>query len=218
MPPHVAHLLIGRPTNHAPDGEAPWITAIFRTPVSTPVFLTTTGFEGDEVAEKDVHGGPEKAALCYSLSNYPLWRAEHILDSSPGGFGENLAIDGQDESTVCIGDCYRIGEAEVQISQPRGPCSTLARRWNLPSLIKLVLQNHRSGWYIRVLREGNIAPNDSIELLSRPNPTWTISRAAEVNYSPQRTQQDLRELISLPELSVNWKYDLQLKLQASHSS
>jgi len=213
--PHVAHLLIGRPTNHAPAGEPAWITAIFRQPVAAPVFLTKLGFEGDEVAEKDVHGGPDKAALCYSLSHYPIWRDEHILDSSAGGFGENLSIEGQSESTVCIGDTFRIGEAEVQISQPRGPCSTLTRRWNLPTLAKLVRENHRSGWYIRVLREGRIAPGDAIERLARPNPTWTIARTAEVNYSPHRTEQDVRALLSVPELSNAWRHDLTIKLQAA---
>lgn len=213
--PQISHLLIGRPTNHAPAGESPWITAIFRQPVTTAVILTRLGFQGDEVGNHQHHGGPDKAALCYAISHYHLWREEHILDGAPGGFGENLSIAGLDESTVCIGDTYRIGEAEVQVSQPRGPCSTLARRWNLPTIVKIVRENHRSGWYLRVLREGRIAPGDPIELLSRPNPTWTISRASEVNYNSNRTQSDLQELISLPELSAAWKQDLSKKLRTA---
>ncbi len=213
--PHIAHLFIGRPENHAPAGESPWITAIFRKEVAHPVFLTATGFEGDQVAERRVHGGPEKAALLYASAHYPKWREEFALPMQPGGFGENLSIDGQDESSVCIGDIYRIGEAEVQISQPRGPCSTLARRWNRTDLVKIVRENHRSGWYIRVLREGKIGMGDSIELIQRPNPEWNIARTSQVNYSRNRALSDLRELISLPELSNNWRSDLQKKLSAA---
>ena len=211
--PHVAHLLIGRPTNHAAPGEAPWITAIFRHPVTTPVFATKTGLAGDEVASKRVHGGPDKAILCYSISHYPKWREELALPMEPGGFGENLAINGQDESAVCIGDIYRIGEAELQVSQPRGPCSTLARRWNLPTLVKIVRANHRSGWYLRVLREGHIVAGDTIELLARSHPEWNIARTAEVNYSPTRSIDDARKLVSLPELSRAWKEDIGRKIQ-----
>ncbi len=213
--PRIVQLLLGLPTNHAPAGEEPWVTAIFRQPVESAVFLTKTGFVGDEVAAKDVHGGPEKAALCYPIAHYPQWRAEGVLDSGPGGFGENLAVEGQNEGTVCIGDVYRIGEAEVQVSQPRGPCETLARRWGRNDLVKLVRNNHRSGWYLRVLREGNVCAGDSIDLITRPQPAWTIARAAEVNYSNSRTFADLRELTELPELSSVWRRDLQIKLAAA---
>ena len=106
--PRVLHLLIGRPENHAPAGEPKWITAIFRKQVAQPVFLTKTGFEGDEVAEKRVHGGPDKAALLYAAAHYPSWREEFAMPVEPGGFGENLSIEGQDETTVCIGDRYRM--------------------------------------------------------------------------------------------------------------
>ncbi len=212
--PHISQLLIGRPTNHAGAGEPQWITAIFRKPVTTPLFLTKSGFEGDQVADRRFHGGPEKAALCYALSNYPRWHEEFSLPMEPGGFGENLCIDGQDENEVCVGDTYRIGEAEVQVSQPRGPCATLARRWGMPSLVKIVRENHRSGWYIRVLREGKIKAGDEVELLSRPQPRWTVARAAEVNYARNRDLKDLRELCELPELSKDWKKDLRKKLDA----
>ncbi len=212
--PRVLQLLIGRPQNHAPAGEPEWVTAIYRQEVSQPVFLSKTGFAGDQVADRRFHGGPEKAALFYAAAHYPKWREELALPMEPGGFGENLCIDSLDESTVCIGDTYRIGEAEVQVSQPRGPCATLARRWARPDLVKIVRQNHRSGWYIRVLREGHIAAGDAVELTNRPNPEWTVARTAQVNYSRNRQVSDLRSLIDLPELSQNWKKDLRQKLEA----
>jgi MOSC domain-containing protein YiiM len=215
--PRIVQLSIGLPENHAPAGEAPWVTAIYRKPVASAVFCTKTGFEGDRVADRRVHGGPEKAVLCYSAENYPFWQSEG-LPAGPGGFGENLTIEGLDEWSVCIGDIYRIGEAEVQVSQPRGPCATLARRWGRPDFVRVVKENHRSGWYVRILREGKIAPGDRVELLARTHPGWTIARTAEVNYSRKRTLDDLRTLVELPELSANWRTDLTKKLEAMAAS
>jgi len=211
--PHIVQLAIGRPENHAAPGEAPWITAIYRKPVSAAVFCTKLGFEGDQVGNPRVHGGPDKAVLCYSAGHYPKWQAEG-MPAGPGGFGENLTIEGLDEETVCIGDVYRVGEVEAQVSQPRGPCNTLARRWGRTDLVRVVKENHRSGWYLRILREGKIAPRDAVELIARPQPGWTAARAAEVNYSRNRKFEDLRALAELPELSVNWRNDLGKKLQA----
>lgn len=207
-------LAIGQPENHAPAGEEPWVTAIFRKPVASPVFCTKVGFEGDKVADRRYHGGPDKAVLCYALAHYAKWPGEG-LPAGPGGFGENLTIEGLDEENVCIGDVYRIGEVEAQVSQPRGPCATLARRWGRTDLVKIVKENHRSGWYIRILREGKVSAGDGVELLRRPQPEWTIARAAEVNYSRNRTLEDLRELTELPELSSAWRSDLQKKLNAA---
>jgi MOSC domain-containing protein YiiM len=206
-------MFIGRPENHAPEGEKPWVTAIFRKPVREAVFCTRTGFEGDRVANRRVHGGPDKAVLFYAATNYATWGRE-VLGSEPGGFGENLCVEGLDEWSVCIGDRYRIGEAEVEVSQPRGPCETLARRWNRPDMVRLVRETHRSGWYVRILREGKIGPGDAMELTAKPNPQWTIARTAEVNYARGRTAEDLRDLLGLKELSLNWKSDFQKKLDA----
>ena len=207
-------LAIGKPENHAAPGEAPWVTAIFRKPVSTAVFCAKLGFEGDKVADRRFHGGPDKAVLCYAAAHYPKWQQES-LPAGPGGFGENLTVEGLDEETVCIGDVYKIDEAEVQVSQPRGPCGTLARRWERDDLVKIVRTNHRSGWYIRILREGKIAPGDAVELVSRPHPQWNVARTAEVNYSRKRTVEELRELVELPELSEAWKTDFGKKLAAA---
>lgn len=213
--PHITQLRIGHPKNHADPGEDPWITSIFREPVNGAIYCTKLGFEGDQVGDPSVHGGPDKAVLCYATSNYPKWREQLALPMECGGFGENLCIEGLDESSVCIGDVYRMGEAEVEVSQPRGPCGTLARRWGRLDLPRRVIENHRSGWYIRVLKEGKIAPGDRVELLARPQPEWTVARTAEVNYSRDRSIEDLRELSELPELSNNWKRGLREKLEAA---
>src|SRR5262249_47371619 len=134
--------------------EQPWTSAYYKDPVTGPVKLGRLGLEGDQQADRRVHGGPDMAVLAYSIDHYPVWRRELGIESmGPGGFGENFAVAGRDERTVCVGDVIAIGDARLQVSQPRGPCANISRRWKRADLLKRVTENGRSGWYLRVLDE-----------------------------------------------------------------
>ncbi len=121
------------------------------------------------------------AVLAYSANHYPKWREElDIPELGPGGFAENFTISGQDELTVNIGDVYRVGAATVQVSQPRGPCYKISYRWKRPDLLGRCESNGRHGWYLRVLEEGLVEAGQPYELVERPNPDWSVRRAADV--------------------------------------
>jgi MOSC domain-containing protein YiiM len=156
--------------------ETPWRSAIFKESVEGAVWLGRTNLAGDAQADLRVHGGPEKAVLGYSAEHYPDWQRELALDLPYGAFGENFTISGQDESSVCVGDSYAVGEGVVQVAQPRQPCSNLARRWHLAELPAQVMKSQRGGWYFRVLQEGNVAAGQEVRLLERPCPDLTIAR------------------------------------------
>jgi len=143
-----------------------WRSAIYKTAVLGPVMLRRTNLDGDRQGDPRVHGGPDQAALMYSADNYAKWRAEGF-DFEPGSFGENLTVTGLDETTVWVGDIYEIGAAVVQVTKARGPCYKLQYRTGVPDLIKRVLANGRSGWYVRVLREGLVEAGQEIVLLKR---------------------------------------------------
>ncbi len=120
MTPHIASLNVGLPKHR--DGVEPWTSGIYKAPVSGPVRLAPENLEGDGQADLRVHGGPDKAICVYPADHYRLWRTElGVADCGPGWFGENFSVAGQTESTVAIGDTYRIGSAVVQVSQPRAP-------------------------------------------------------------------------------------------------
>ena len=159
---------VGTPrTRPRPDQPGKrWRSAIYKTPVAGPVMLRTRNLDGDRQGDLKVHGGPNQAALLYSADNYAKWKAEGF-DFEPGSFGENLTVSGLDETTVCLGDIYRIGGAVVQVTKARGPCYKLQYRTGVPDLIKRVLANGRSGWYVRVLEEGPVAAGDEIFRLQR---------------------------------------------------
>jgi MOSC domain-containing protein YiiM len=188
----------GRAAAVDPMGR-PWTTAFFKEPVAGPVWLGRTNLAGDRQADLKHHGGPDRAVMCYAAAHYTVWRSELGRELPHGGFGENFTVDGLDESAVCIGDVYAIGEARVQVSQPRIPCWKIARRWGVRDLSARVQRTGRTGWYLRVLDEGRVAPGDGVTLLERPHPEWTVARANAAIYTRPR---DVDEILALTAVSA----------------
>jgi MOSC domain-containing protein YiiM len=180
----------------APGGDATtWKSAILRASIDGSVTIGRLGLANDQQKERKHHGGPTKAVLIYAAAHYPDWAdslgahaAAHAaelramsaeIDASRfgwGAFGENITIDGIDERSVCLGDIWQIGDATLQITEPRAPCATLARRWLRPTLIDEVNANARAGWYNAVLREGAASTGADATLLERVTDVWTVER------------------------------------------
>jgi MOSC domain-containing protein YiiM len=171
-----------------------WRSAILKSP-QTHATVGTLGLAGDAQKETKHHGGPMKAVLLYSAAHYALWDAvlrphaathaaalrgmSNETDASNytfGAFGENLTVDGLSEHTVCLGDTWRIGTCELQITEPRGPCGTLTRRWLRPALLREVQQTAAAGWYNAVTRDGAVEPGDDVVLVDRVQCEWTVAR------------------------------------------
>ncbi|KAA1261298.1 6-N-hydroxylaminopurine resistance protein [Rubripirellula obstinata] len=186
-----------------------WSSAFDKRSIAGPVSVGPMGIVGDEVADKKHHGGVEKAMLCYGLSHYQWWNQKHPeLEMGPGGLGENLTIQDQDETSVCIGDRYRVGSCEIEVSQPRQPCWKIARRWGVKSLTKEVGQSGYTGWYVRVMVAGQISTGDELVLQSRPNPSWSIARANDILFGREKDPHAVGQLKELPELSHEFKKDV----------
>jgi MOSC domain-containing protein YiiM len=181
--------------------------------VAGPVSVHPLGLQGDTQADLSVHGGLEKAVYAYSVANYELWSSEypqHAAKFVPGGVGENLAVLGQTEATVCIGDAFLIGSVILQVCQPRQPCFKFALRFEDNQLPRAMVLNGRSGWYYRVLQPGTLTAGDPIALLKRPNPTWPISRfVMHQRFSPE----EQAELAELPGLASAWQSAAQSSLR-----
>lgn len=188
------------------DDDQPWRTAFFKQTVAGPVDVGWTNLAGDGQADLENHGGINKAVLAYSAEHYPYWRDTLGLAEMPcGAFGENLTITGLDETSVCVGDTWRIGDVLLQVSQPRQPCWKLSRRWRIADLAKQVIQNGRSGWYFRVLQTGVVEAGMPVTLQERPLPDWTIARANETFYHRKQDVTAAKELAGMPLLSMEWR-------------
>ena len=193
-------------THMLPNGE-PWTTAYVKTPVKGPVALNALGLEGDEQQHKRFHGGEHRALLLYSAEHYTRWRQELGKDLPYGSFGENLAVTGLgDESQICLGDLYQIGDTvRVQVSQPRQPCDQIYKHLRIRGIQQRVAETQRTGWYVRVLTEGTLEAGQTITLLERPYPTWTIKRAQDVKDNRKFRREEALELAALPVLEPGWR-------------
>jgi MOSC domain-containing protein YiiM len=192
------------------DGRSEsWRSAIYKEGVSGPVWAGRTDLVGDGQADLRVHGGEDKAVYAYPAEHYPLWRAELGLpEMAFGAFGENLTVEGLLEDEVCIGDVFQAGEARLQVSQPRGPCWKLTRRWNVRGLEKRFSETGRTGFYLRVLQEGYIMVGTALERIERPAPEWSVLRAHRLLEKASDDLEAAAALSELPWLSQSCRRDL----------
>ncbi len=198
----------GRP-DAADPAEQEWYSAFIKNPVEGPVRLGVLNLEGDGQADRKHHGGVDKAVLAYPASHYPRWERELGLTGMPfGGFGENFTVEGVEEVSVCIGDTFSVGDVLVQVSQPRQPCWKISRRWNIPDLTARVLKTGRTGWYFRVLREGTVCAGQTLQLVERPFPEWTVARAMRVMVERKQRLREAAELAACDALSPGWRAKL----------
>ena len=184
-------------------------TGIFKEPVEGPVFLRTLNLDGDGQADLTVHGGAAKAVYAYPSEHYAAWRAElPDFGLAWGGFGENFTTEGLLEEEVHIGDRFRIGEAEVTVTQPRMPCFKLGIRFGDPGMVERFLERSWPGFYLSVAREGLVRPGDAVERLGRdPNGvpvTDMYSLFSSGDLDPASAERALR-IKALPEM---WKKQL----------
>lgn len=208
---------VGMPREHGVEGarnpmDRAWTTGFFKEPIAGPVCVGATNLDGDGQADLRVHGGPDKAVLLYAASHYPAWREELGFEMPPGAFGENLTVEGMTEADVCIGDVLEAGTALLQVSQPRGPCWKIARRWKIRDLSARVQTTGRTGWYVRVLREGVLQTDDAVVVTERPNPDWNVTIATELLRPGNGREAEAAALARLPELAESWRAVIDYRL------
>lgn len=165
---------VGRPRSIR-VGERTVRTAIGKEPVLFRVRVGRTNLEGDRQADLRVHGGPDKAVYAYDLSGYAYWRRELGRELPYGQFGENLTVDGLPETEVRIDDVFRVGGAMLQVSQPRSPCTKLALRMGRRDFPAAFLASGRTGFYLRVLAEGDVGAGDAVTLVERDPHALTVA-------------------------------------------
>lgn len=202
-------VLAGRIRPFGPKGVP---SGIDKAPVAGPVRVTSVGLDIDEQGDPKHHGGPEKALHHYPRDHYAPWRAEldeqggnaAMLDHA-GAFGENFSTSGLTEADVCIGDRFRLGTALVEISQARQPCWKLNHRFGFAGMSRAVQGSGRTGWYYRVIEEGEVKAGDHLVLVARPFPQWSLQRLLHVLYVDRLNLTALAEMSELAPLAESWR-------------
>ncbi len=201
----VISLNVGRPRLVASDGRTV-STGIYKTPVGGRVMLRTLNLDGDRQADLAVHGGPAKAAYAYPSEHYGYWREELPGAELPWGmFGENFTTEGLDESTVHVGDRFRVGAAEVTVTQPRMPCHKLGIRFGRADILKRLLASGRTGFYLSVQREGEVGAGDEIELIGRDGNGVTVADILRLYVQESGDVETMRRAVAVEGLPESWR-------------
>lgn len=167
---------------------------------------TELGFTSDEQGDPRFHGGIQKALHIYPSEHYPIWQkelGERTIFQSAGGFGENISSEGVTESTICLKDKIRIGSTLLEVSQGRMPCWKLNVRFDQHDMARRLQDTLRTGWYFRVLEEGDIGAGDEIILCERPYPEWPLARIMGAVFTGCLDREELTKLSELP-LVESW--------------
>jgi MOSC domain-containing protein YiiM len=184
-------------------------TGIYKMPIEKRIQLHALNLEGDEQADLSAHGGQDKAVYAYPSEHYPYWKKELPgLDLPWGAFGENFTTKGLLEDEVCLGDRLTIGTAEVVVTQPRIPCFKLNIKFESDLMVKRFLSSRRTGFYLRVLREGEVASGDEIVRIHQDENRVSISDALRVYLHDPGSNELIHRALRVEYLSAAWREDL----------
>jgi MOSC domain-containing protein YiiM len=189
-------------------------TAMDKSPIKVSVYLSLEGLAGDECADKQHHGGLERALHQYPAEHYAYWQDKYGISAveqcaekanwQAAGMGENLSSIGMTEQTVCLGDRYQWGEAIIEVSQPRSPCFKLNKRWGIEGLSVDMQEISRCGWLYRVIQPGMVSVDEPLELTTRVPNAMTINAVCESFFGDPLNNEKLLVLKQQSTLSDSW--------------
>ncbi|NJD62063.1 MAG: MOSC domain-containing protein [Deltaproteobacteria bacterium] len=189
-------------------------TGIFKEPVGGRVMLRMLNLEGDRQADRTVHGGINKAVYAYPYEHYEYWSRElGRTDFSYGQFGENFTVSGMLEDAVRIGDVFRVGSARVEVTQPRSPCYKLGIRMGMDSFPKTFLSSGRTGFYLKVLEEGDVGAGDPFERVAGDDGGLSVRDIWRLAVQDRQDLEGARKALRLSTLAPEWRGRLEKRFK-----
>jgi MOSC domain-containing protein YiiM len=189
-------------------------TGIFKEPVGAQVMLRTLNLEGDGQADRNVHGGINKAAYAYPFEHYDYWSRElGRTDFAFGQFGENFTVTGMLEDAVRIGDVFRVGSALVEVTQPRAPCFKLGIRMEMDSFPRTFMSSGRTGFYMKVLEEGEVGAGDRFERVACDEDGLSVRDIWRLAIKDTHNLDDARKALRLQSLAPEWRGRLEKRFK-----
>jgi MOSC domain-containing protein YiiM len=173
---HLSSVNVGRPQQIGVRRGRPLLSGIVKSPVEGPVRVAGVNLDGDDQADRRVHGGPDKAVYAYAAEDIAWWEAQLQRELGPGSwFGENLTTEGVEVTDAVIGERWRVGSTELEVCQPRLPCAKLGTRFGDQRMVRAFAQAARPGAYLRIVSEGELHPGDAVEVVHRPEHGVTVA-------------------------------------------
>ena len=205
----VVSVNVGRPRAFEHNGK-PAESSIWKSPVEGRVAVRGVNLDGDDQADREVHGGPDKAVYVYALEDVRFWESELARSLELAAVGENLTTEGIDVTNAVVGARWEIGSAEFEVSEPRAPCSKLSFKMEDATFVRRFTKAGRPGAYLRIVREGEIGAGDEIRILSTPAHDMTVGDVFRI-YS--RDRDEVKKLLDVAELSESWRSWAERRLQ-----
>jgi MOSC domain-containing protein YiiM len=197
-----------------PDSGRP--TGMYKQPVTAPLALGLEGFVGDHQADRRVHGGPEKAVHLYPASHYAEL-AKHFPDAAAqlviGSLGENISTSELNEADVRIGDIWRLGNAQLQVCQPRSPCWKIDQRFSCDGMAAFIAEHRLTGWYWRVVAPGRVTPGDTLELVMAAEGRFSLAEAMLSWQAHRPALADLESLAASPGIAHSWQQKILARIE-----
>src|SRR6266481_3195155 len=194
-------------------------TAVWKDAVRGRRKVGRLNIDGDGQGDLRGHGGEQRAVLVYQIDSYRYWERElGRKDFVFGQFGENFTVEQLSDNEVCIGDCYRIGDAIFEVTQPRVTCYRVGIRMNEPRMAALLVEHHRPGFYFRVLQEGEVEAGDDIVKITDGPERISVADVDALLYLPGHSSEQLQRALRIPALSKGWQSSFQAMLQQDLSS
>jgi ferredoxin-NADP reductase/MOSC domain-containing protein YiiM len=220
--PRLLSVNVGLPRDVTWNGKTVH-TAIWKSPVEGRTMVRTLNIVGDGQGDLAGHGGEHRAVFVYQMDSYHYW--ERFLGRNDfifGQFGENFTVEGLPDNEVCIGDRYRIGGAIFEVTQPRVTCYRVGTRMNEPRMPALLVEHHRTGFYFRVLQEGEVGAGDEIvkitDALTDGSDRMSVADVDALLYLPGHSSEQLQRALKIPALSKGWQSSFRAMLQQDLSS
>lgn len=191
-------------------------TGIYKQPITSRIELGREGFVGDQQADRRVHGGPDKAVHLYPASHYAKLATrfpDAAADLLPGSLGENISTAELDENDVHIGDIYRLGEARLQVCQPRSPCWKIDERFAADGMAAFIAEQRLTGWYWRVIAPGEINPDDPLMLETLARGALTLAAAMQLWQDHRPPLAALEKLAATAGIASGWRLKIENRCQ-----
>ena len=172
-------------------------TGIFKKPTNQPIYLDKKEVKGDEISNRKVHGGEFKACYLFSADHYTYWKNLYPkLDWHYGMLGENITVEGLDETQLYVGDVYKVGNALIQVTQPREPCTTFAAKMGSLDILEQFIAHGRPGTYTKVLKEGNVSVGDTFKLVEKAKNSISITDFFKLLFEREKNQKHLQLIVN----------------------
>jgi len=196
-------------------------TAMDKYPVEGSLYLSAEGLAGDDYAEKEHHGGPDRALHQYPAEHYVYWQKKYGAAFAEGvnenvaGMGENLSSLGMTEENVYLGDRYQWGEAVIEVSQPRSPCFKLNKRWGIEEFSVDIQTISHCGWLYRVITPGNVSVSEPLALIARVDNAMTIKAVCDIYFGDPLNTEKLLLLKEQTTLAASWLSNVMQRLETN---